>query len=63
MKKLGVFLLGGSILLLSGCGEGPDLYFEGKKLPETQVEEIIEDRLEAENGIDYEVDVQEEMEE
>lgn len=64
MKKLGSILLGGILLAsLSGCGEGADLYFEGTKLPETQVEEIIEDRLEAENGLDYEVDIYEEVEE
>lgn len=64
MKKIGSIILGGVLLAaLSGCDEGADLYFEGTKLPESQVEEIIEDRLEGENGLDYEVDIYEEVEE
>ena len=64
MRRLGMVLLGGVLITtLSGCGEDPDMYFEGKKQPQSQIEEIIEDRLEDENGLDLEVNISEEMEE
>lgn len=59
MKKLLLGSVIGSALILSGCTRG-QIHFEGKKLPVEQAEEIIEDRLEDENGIDYEVTIAEE---
>ena len=61
-KKLSIILLSGiTLATLSGCEE-MNLHFEGKNLPESQIEEILEDRLEDENGLDLEVDITEEVE-
>lgn len=50
------------LLLASGCG--PErLIFEGKERPVHEIEDIISDRLEAENpGYDLDADVYEETE-
>jgi hypothetical protein len=59
MKKV-VAVIGLGVLsvgLLSGCGKPDPIIFEGKTMSVEQVGEILEDRLEAENGIELEVDV------
>jgi hypothetical protein len=63
MKKK-LFVIGAGILsigILAGC-EPMNLHFEGKQMNELRVEEILEDRLEDENGLDLEVDIFEEAE-
>jgi hypothetical protein len=61
IKKVFVGL--GAIVLLAGCSEPMDLYYNEKLYQEGNLEELIEDQLENENGIDLEVNIIEEVEE
>ncbi|MGM0846868.1 MAG: hypothetical protein ACQEUT_18070 [Bacillota bacterium] len=64
-KKLG--LIAGGMLaigLMTGCvAPLENIYFEGKQYDELRLEELIEDRLEQENGLDLEVNIYEEADE
>jgi len=63
-KLLGVVGIGVlTMSMLAGCGKPEPILFEGKELMPDRVEEILEDRLEDENGLDFEVDLYEEVEE
>jgi hypothetical protein len=65
MKKVFGFvgLIMFSAMIATGCvPQDKIIQFEGKQLPTSQVEEILEDRLEEDNGIDYEVSIIEETE-
>lgn len=59
MSSVGLLTVG----LLAGCGQRPEpILFEGKKLTTEQVSEILENRIEEENGIEFEVELYEEVE-
>jgi hypothetical protein len=62
MKKYSVLVVVLLLAVLAGCEESK-INYEGKKLPVSQVEEIIADKLEVENpDFDLEVDIYEETE-
>ncbi|KON86590.1 hypothetical protein AF332_07005 [Sporosarcina globispora] len=62
MKKIIFLLVIIAAIMLAGCEES-ELYYEGKLRPESEVEEIIADKLEVENpDMDLEIDVYEESE-
>lgn len=61
IKKTMLMLI--AILLLAGCTEELQLNYEDKVQKESTVEEIIADKLEAENpDLDIEVNIYEEVE-
>ena len=63
MKKIiGVGLLGvGIMAVASGCVSDPYITYEGKEMRQSEVEEIIADKLEVENSnLDLEVDIYQE---
>lgn len=52
-----------AIGLMAGCRAPLNLYHNDKLYQEENLEELLEDKLEQENGIDLEVDIYEEVEE
>lgn len=51
VASVGLIVVVGGVL--AGCSTQDPIYFEGKQMPVENVEEILGDRIEDENGIDY----------
>jgi hypothetical protein len=61
-KLIGVGMLGvGIVAMATGCVSDPYINYEGEKMRQSEVEEIIADKLEVENNnLDLEVDIYQE---
>lgn len=62
MKKVLAMFMLITVLLLAGCGQLGYYYWEDKQYREDHLEELIEDKIEEESGVDVEVNIYEETE-